>query len=130
MSGLLADLASLSVSLRPEHINAPAPPLFLGGCCSEVGRACALSVLFFVEGKCGMARGSALGGYIGDLTGLLLKLSGIKKNNRCLCIVSINGTGPNPLFVGGTGQGVGVRVELALSALIKETVGLWRRGRL
>lgn len=33
-------------------------------------------------------------------------------------------------FVGGPGQGVGVRVELALSALIKETVGLWRRGRL
>lgn len=62
MSGVLADLATLSVGLRPELINAPAPPLFLGGCCSEVGRACALSVLFFVEGKCGMARGSALGG--------------------------------------------------------------------
>ncbi|XP_003968231.2 eukaryotic translation initiation factor 5A-1-like [Takifugu rubripes] len=49
MSGVLADLATLSVGLRPELINAPAPPLFLGGCCSEVGRACALSVLFFVE---------------------------------------------------------------------------------
>lgn len=34
-----------------------------------------------------------------------------------------------PCSVGGPGQGVGVRVELALSGLIKETFGLWRRGR-
>lgn len=57
----------------------PTPPLFLGGCCSEVGRACALSALFFVEGKCGMARGSALGGYLGDLTVLSLEFIRIKK---------------------------------------------------
>lgn len=34
-----------------------------------------------------------------------------------------------PCSVGGPGQGVGVRVGLALSGLIKETFGLWRRGR-
>lgn len=53
------DLASLSASLPPEHINAPPPPLFLHRCCSKVGRACALLVLFFLEGKCGVARVSA-----------------------------------------------------------------------
>lgn len=53
---------ALATLLPPEHINTAHPPLlFLDGSCSKVGRACAVSVLFFVEGKCGMARDSALG---------------------------------------------------------------------
>ncbi|KAJ0059936.1 hypothetical protein NL108_015866 [Boleophthalmus pectinirostris] len=42
------DLASLSASSHRKHIN-PLPRCFLYGCCSEVGRTCALSVLFFLE---------------------------------------------------------------------------------
>lgn len=51
----------------PRALPSPLPSLLLYGCCSEVGRACALSVLFFLEGKCGMARVSALGGQTDDI---------------------------------------------------------------
>lgn len=58
----------------PTGTHKRPPPVFLYGCCSKVGRACALSVLFFLEGKCGMARVSALGGINGEVNGFLSEL--------------------------------------------------------
>lgn len=71
-----------------------------------------------------------LGGVSRRLNGSLAGVYSDKKRTG-VCVLPQQTVTALILFsVGGPGQGVGVRVELALSGLIKETVGLWRRGRL
>lgn len=65
-----SNLATLSGGVHRKHNRPPPPPSFLYGCCSKVGCACALSVLFFLEGKCGVARVSALRGLNAAFNGL------------------------------------------------------------